>query len=263
MCQSWNISVPEDGPIFVFPPPSANHIQKSCATDVMFIFLSGYIRFTRSLLSTISLNHLRKTMAESKKKAPATHPPCIDMIVAAIGNLKEKNGSSAQAIKKYIAANYTVDIEKSSTHIKKAFVAGVEKKKLIQTKGKGASGSFKLNVAAEKADAKAKKVKEAAKKKAQKEKDAAKKVAQKEKAAAKKKAQKEKSKKKPAADKKSKTATKKTEKPKKKTTKKTPTKKDAKKAKPAKKTATKKAVKKVTSKKTVSKKTPTKKAAKK
>ena len=164
-------------------------------------------------------------MAESKKKAPATHPTCIDMIVAAIGNLKEKNGSSAQAIKKYIAANYNVDMEKLATHIRKALVTGVEKGKLVQTKGKGAAGSFKLNASAAKADAKAKKAKEAAKKKAQKEKEAAKKKAQKEKAAAKKKAQKDKAKKKkPVGDKKKKASTKKADKPKKKATKKTPTK---------------------------------------
>ena len=107
-------------------------------------------------------------MAVSQKKAAPTHPPCIDMIVAAITNLKDKKGSSTQAIKKYIAANFNADVDKLATHLKKAFVAGVKSERLVQIKGKGASGSFKLNAKA--VDAKEKKAKEAAKKKAQKEK---------------------------------------------------------------------------------------------
>ena len=126
-------------------------------------------------------------MPESKNVKKST-PSSIDMIIAAITNLKEKNGSSTQAIKKYIVANYNVDMDKTAPFIRKALKSGVEKKKLTQTKGTGASGKFKINNDSAKADAK--KAKEAEKKKAQKEKEAAKKKALKEKAAAKKKAQK-------------------------------------------------------------------------
>lgn len=183
-------------------------------------------------------------MTESKKKAAPTHPSCIDMIVAAVTNLKDKKGSSAQAIKKYIAANFNTDVDKLAPHIKRAFVSGVTSGKLVQTKGKGASGSFKLNAKA--VDDKEKKAKEAAKKKAKKEKDAEKIKANKEKLAAKKQALKEKS----AAKKKSTVATKK-----KPTTKKLATKKPTKAAeKTKKKAAPKKTVKKT------AKKTPTKSA---
>ena len=48
------------------------------------------------------------------------------------------------AIKKYIATNYKVDPVKHRHFIKKALASGVEKKGLIQVKGVGASGSFKL-----------------------------------------------------------------------------------------------------------------------
>ena len=41
-------------------------------------------------------------------KKPADHPPYIEMIKAAIVALKERNGSSRQAIEKYIKANYKV-----------------------------------------------------------------------------------------------------------------------------------------------------------
>merc|ERR1712059_214816 len=66
------------------------------------------------------------------------------MVEAAIGTLKEKKGSSLVAIKKYIATNYKVDPVKNSHFIKKALVNGVEKKSLLQVKGIGANGRFKL-----------------------------------------------------------------------------------------------------------------------
>ena len=58
-----------------------------------------------------------------KKKAapkkPATHPTTAVMVAAAITALKDKKGSSRAAIKKYIAANYKVDIVKLGPHLKK------------------------------------------------------------------------------------------------------------------------------------------------
>merc|ERR1711974_552513 len=65
-------------------------------------------------------------------------------VKAAIENLKDRKGSSLVAIKKYIAANYKADPVKMSAFIKKALKTGVEKKTLLQVKGVGASGSFKL-----------------------------------------------------------------------------------------------------------------------
>ena len=44
----------------------------------------------------------------AKPKAKPTHPKTSVMVVAAIKALKERNGSSLPAIKKYIAANYKV-----------------------------------------------------------------------------------------------------------------------------------------------------------
>merc|ERR1712110_179829 len=90
------------------------------------------------------------------------------MVQAAIGALKERKGSSLVAIKKYIATNYKVDPVKHSHFIKKALTNGVEKKILLQVKGVGASGSFKL--------AKAEKPKKSAKKSAKPKKPVAKKA---------------------------------------------------------------------------------------
>ena len=87
---------------------------------------------------------------KSSKKKPRTkpvHPRTSEMVVNAIKSLKERGGSSLQAIKKYIAANYKVDSEKLSPFIKKYLKTAVASGELVQTKGKGASGSFKLAAA--------------------------------------------------------------------------------------------------------------------
>merc|ERR1712110_478040 len=68
-------------------------------------------------------------------KKPAAHPPSSAMVKAAIKALADKKGSSLAAIKKYVAANYKVDIVKIAPHIRKALKKGVETKALIQVKG--------------------------------------------------------------------------------------------------------------------------------
>lgn len=153
-----------------------------------------------------------------KPKAKPTHPPTSEMVNTAIKTLKERGGSSLQAIKKYIAANYKVDVEKLAPFIKKYLKSAVTAGTLIQTKGKGANGSFKLS-AAKKAEKPAKKAKKP--------------VAKKEKKA-----------KKPAAKKTPKKAAKKPKAPKKEKKAKTPKKPKAPKPKTAKKPAAKKAPKK-------------------
>ena len=109
-------------------------------------------------------------------KKPAEHPPYADMIIAAILALKERNGSSRQAIAKYIKANYKVG--EVGPHLKMALKRGVTSGRFVHTKGVGASGSFK--VAKEEKKEKKPKKKPAAKKSAAKpKKPAAKKAAKK------------------------------------------------------------------------------------
>jgi hypothetical protein len=173
--------------------------------------------------------------AKTKKvapKKPAEHPKYIDMVTAAIEALKERTGSSRQAILKYIQANYKVG-DNCGVHVKLALKRGVTSGALLQPKGTGASGSFKV-------------VKKVAEKK--------KPAAGKKPAVAKKPAAKKAATKKPAAKK---AAAKKT--PSKKKT--TPAKKPAKKPASAKKG--KKPAKKAAAKKPAAKKTPKKKSAKK
>merc|ERR1712037_235538 len=93
------------------------------------------------------------TMAEEKapkvKKAakPAAHPPYANMIVAAIKALKDKKGSSRQAILKYVVANNKVaDADKAAVRVKLALRKLVAAKKVVPAAaaGKKGAGSFKL-----------------------------------------------------------------------------------------------------------------------
>lgn len=104
-----------------------------------------------------------KQKAASKPKKVASHPPYLEMIQKAIAALKERGGSSRQALLKYILANYKVGDNNTAVNarIKTALKTGVEKGTLKQSKGTGAAGSFRLGEA-KKAD-KPKKTKTAAK----------------------------------------------------------------------------------------------------
>merc|ERR1739846_72843 len=118
-----------------------------------------------------------KAAKAKKPKVKSSLPPTSVMVQAAIGALKERKGSSLVAIKKYIATNYKVDPVKHSHFIKKALTNGVEKKILLQVKGVGASGSFKLaKVEKVKPKKKAEKPKKSAKKSAKPKKPVAKKA---------------------------------------------------------------------------------------
>jgi len=84
--------------------------------------------------------------APTKKAAAApSHPSYKDMIKDAILALKERNGSSRQAVKKYIQANNTISAASPAVfdqQFNKALRTGVEKGDFSQPKG--ASGPVKL-----------------------------------------------------------------------------------------------------------------------
>lgn len=82
----------------------------------------------------------------TKPKKPAVHPTYSEMIFQAISTLKERGGSSRQAILKYIMKNFTVGNDEKSVNsrLKIALRAGLAKNTLKNSKGNGASGSFKL-----------------------------------------------------------------------------------------------------------------------
>jgi len=65
------------------------------------------------------------------------------MIKTSICTLKDRNGSSRQAIEKNVKANYKVG-DTASHHIKTALKKGTANGTFIHYKGMGASGSFKV-----------------------------------------------------------------------------------------------------------------------
>ncbi|XP_053345684.1 histone H1-like [Clarias gariepinus] len=150
--------------------------------------------------------------AKAPKKKAALRPkkagPSVgELIVKAVSSSKERSGVSLPALKKALAAG-GYDVEKNNSRVKLAVKKLVEKAVLLQTKGTGASGSFKLNKKQSEAKKIAPKAKKVAAKKPKKlavKKSAAKKSPKKapKKPAAKKSAAAKKSPKKPAAAKKS------------------------------------------------------------
>uniref|UniRef100_A0A8C5QFQ4 H1.0 linker histone n=1 Tax=Leptobrachium leishanense TaxID=445787 RepID=A0A8C5QFQ4_9ANUR len=114
-------------------------------------------------------------MAENASSAPAAkpkrsrsskksndHPKYSDMIVAAVQAEKSRSGSSRQSIQKYIKNHYTVG-ENADSQIKLSIKRLVTSGTLKQTKGVGASGSFRL-AKADEGKKPAKKVKKEVKK---------------------------------------------------------------------------------------------------
>jgi len=81
---------------------------------------------------------------KAKKPAkPAEHPKYSEMVKAALGALKERTGSSRQAIEKYIKANYKVG-DNVGTHLRLTLKRMSANGDILHSNGKGASGSFKL-----------------------------------------------------------------------------------------------------------------------
>ncbi|XP_077497287.1 LOW QUALITY PROTEIN: histone H1-delta-like [Amblyomma americanum] len=94
----------------------------------------------------------RKSTAGGPKK-PASHPKYTEMVKKSIEALKERGGSSRQAIHKYIMSHYDVskDSKVANTHLKLTLkrvtmrdARAVQSGLLKRSKGTGASGSFCL-----------------------------------------------------------------------------------------------------------------------
>ncbi len=85
--------------------------------------------------------------AKAKKKRPvvkktaATHPPTSEMVNTAITTLKDRKGTSLQAIKKYVASTWKVDPVRFNPIIRRYLKSAVVKGTLKQNKG-----SFRMGV---------------------------------------------------------------------------------------------------------------------
>merc|ERR1712080_268219 len=122
-----------------------------------------------------------KKVVKAKKVAkPAAHPPFKAMILTAIKALKERGGSSRQAILKYVVANNKVDAAKAAGPLKLALRKALAAGTIVKAKaaGKGA-GKFKAGKVEKPKKPKAKKPKKVKKAKKPKAKKPAKKAAKK------------------------------------------------------------------------------------
>ncbi|GAB1597273.1 histone H1.0-B-like [Argonauta hians] len=106
----------------------------------------------------------------AKPKKASRYPAYKVMIAEAITSLAEKGGSSRQAIMKYIVKRYKVSHEDKGAiaQVRLALRRGVTSGTLKQSKGTGASGSFKLASAKKEEKKKVAKPKTAVKPKAKK-----------------------------------------------------------------------------------------------
>lgn len=99
----------------------------------------------------------KKEVAVTVQKPTLAHPSTAVMVTTAIKTLNDKKGSTLQSIKKYLASNYQVNLTKFSPFICKYLKTAVAKGNLIQTKGSGALGNFKLPIQVKKPAVKKKK----------------------------------------------------------------------------------------------------------
>ena len=98
----------------------------------------------------------KKSSASGSKKVKSTptHPKTSEMVLAAVAALKDRKGTSLSAIKKYVSSTYKVDTDRTAIFIRRYLRKAVTEGVLVQVKGNGAAGSFKLP-SAEKKPAKA------------------------------------------------------------------------------------------------------------
>ncbi|KAJ3631853.1 hypothetical protein MTP99_012958 [Tenebrio molitor] len=79
-------------------------------------------------------SHAKKEKKAENPRAKPSHPPTPEMVNNAIKGLKERRGSSLQAIKKFVAANYKVDAEKVAPFIKKYLKDAVASESPVQVR---------------------------------------------------------------------------------------------------------------------------------
>ena len=109
--------------------------------------MEGAVFNSRTRQATMTENSTSTPAAKPKRakasKKSTDHPKYSDMIVAAIQAEKNRAGSSRQSIQKYIKSHYKVG-ENADSQIKLSIKRLVTTGVLKQTKGVGASGSFRL-----------------------------------------------------------------------------------------------------------------------
>ncbi|XP_056409115.1 histone H1B-like, partial [Hyla sarda] len=87
----------------------------------------------------------KKSAAGGAKKSHKPSGPSVsELLVKAVSASKERSGVSLAALKKALAAG-GYDVDRNNGRLKLAIKGLVTKGTLLQVKGSGASGSFKIN----------------------------------------------------------------------------------------------------------------------
>ncbi|XP_063062259.1 histone H1-like [Engraulis encrasicolus] len=81
---------------------------------------------------------------KAKRAVKKTGPSTAELVVKAVTASKDRKGVSLAAVKNALSAS-GYDVQKNNSRVKLAIKSLVNKGTLVQTKGTGASGSFKLN----------------------------------------------------------------------------------------------------------------------
>ena len=127
--------------------------RSASASYTLIVQASVYNQIVRRTVYIVEIvieskngRYISKEEGCSQLKKPAAHPKYSEIFGKAIAAIKERGGSSRQAILKYIMANFNVgkDAKTVNVHFKLSLRAGVKNKSLKQSKGSGASGSFKI-----------------------------------------------------------------------------------------------------------------------
>jgi len=108
------------------------------------MLLALVVRSVQNVSNANASPKKQKKSTKAKSAQGSSHPKYSDMIKAALKSLNDRGGSSRAAILKYVLANYSLDPIQANQHLKLALKNGVKAKYFKQTKGNGASGSFKL-----------------------------------------------------------------------------------------------------------------------
>nr|CAD7201976.1 unnamed protein product [Timema douglasi] len=104
--------------------------------------MCGGLKTTKTNRDEASKENSSPTPEE--EPGPSTsHPPTSTMVLEAIVAKANKGGVSVQAIKKFIAEKYLLDIKKYKIHIKTYLSMAVISGEVIQVSGKGFSGKSK------------------------------------------------------------------------------------------------------------------------
>ena len=123
------------------------HIQKESHLYQSSIIMSVEGEAVAPAVATPKSKKVAAKETSSVKKVSAAHHTFASMIAITVTALKERNGSSRQAILKYILANFKVgDADKAQGHVRIALRKMIAAKKIVAggAAGKKGSGCFKL-----------------------------------------------------------------------------------------------------------------------